>query len=189
VPRLKVDNLVFYRQFDISKYQMYFDGTYRKGTFKKQNLITDIEEDIKTNPGLDYVPPYQTENKLLERMWSRQYWKDLYFIVDNILMRYYTKEFKLVESWANKSDETNQFDFHNHVSDITVVYYLHNRVPEFGTNIDDKVIIPGVEDSLLIFDGKIRHKLCNMPKELAIHPNYHRYSIVLDFNIDKSKAT
>ena len=34
---------------------------------------------------------FSTSNKLLERMWSKQYWQDLYFIVDNILMRYYTK--------------------------------------------------------------------------------------------------
>ena len=49
-------------------------------------------------------------------------------------------------------------------------------------------IIPGVEDSLLIFDGKIRHQLCNMPFELAVHPHNHRYSIVFDFNIDKIKT-
>jgi hypothetical protein len=28
-----------------------------------------------------------------------------------------------------------------------------------------------------------------MPFELAVHPHNHRYSIVFDFNIDKSKTT
>ena len=73
----------------------------------------------------------------------------------------------------------------NEFVEAAVETYKSNY-PEFGTNIDEQVIIPGVEDSLLIFDGKIRHQLCNMPFELAVHPQNHRYSIVFDFNIDKS---
>ena len=189
MPRLKVDNFVFYREFNLSKYKMYFDGVYRTGSFTKEKLIYDIENELETNPASKNVPPHQTKNNILDRLWDKEYWQDFYSVVNNVLMRYYTKEFKLIESWANKSDQSNQFDFHTHESDITVVYYLHNRLPEIGTNIDNKVIIPGVEDSLLIFDGKINHKLSNMPYELAIHPYYHRYSIVFDFNIDKSKTT
>jgi len=189
VPRLKVNNFVFYREFNLSKYKMYFDGDYRSGTFTKENLIADLEEELRLNPASKNVPQYQTKNNLYDRMWSNNYWKDFYHVIRNVLMKVYTKEFKLMESWANKCDETNQFDFHTHYTDITVVYYLQNRVEEFGTNIDNKVIIPGVEDSLLIFDGKIKHKLCNMPYELGIHPHNHRYSIVFDFNIDKSKTT
>mgnify|MGYP001338714171 CR=1 FL=1 len=98
----------------------------------------------------------------------------------------YVRDFNLKESWANKAVENSAFGFHTHDRDITVVYYAKNNYPEFGTNIDEQVIIPGVEDSLLIFDGKIRHQLCNMPFELAVHPHNHRYSIVFDFNIDKS---
>ena len=47
-------------------------------------------------------------------------------------------------------------------------------------------MIPAVNDSLLIFKPDIEHRLTNMPFELAVHPHNHRYSIVFDFNIDKS---
>ena len=119
-------------------------------------------------------------------MKNKTHWSDLYKKIRHSLMRHYTKEFTLQESWANKAVENSAFGFHTHDRDITCVYYVKNNYPEFGTNIDEQVIIPGVEDSLLIFDGKIRHQLCNMPFELAVHPHNHRYSIVFDFNIDKS---
>ena len=185
MPRLKIDDLVLYNELDISKEEIFYD-TWRAGSFNKKNLIPDIEDELKVNRATDAVPPHQTKTDLYERMKGRKHWDDLYKKIQHTLLRHYTKEFVLEKSWANKSDEKNQFGFHTHHQDITVVYYLKNNYPEFGTNIDEQVIIPGVEDSLLIFDGKIKHKLCNMPFELAVHPHNHRYSLVFDFNIDKS---
>ena len=187
MPRLKIDDLVLYNELDISKEEIFYD-TWRAGSFNKKNLIPDIEDELKINRATDAVPPHQTKTDLYDRMKGRKHWDDLYKKIKHSLLRYYTKEFKLVYSWANKSDEQNQFNFHVHTQDITCVYYLQSRIPEFGTNIERKAIVPSIEDSLLIFDGsKISHKLCNMPYELAIHPHNHRYSIVFDFNIDKSK--
>jgi len=188
VPRLKVNNYIFYRELQVSKEEILYDS-WRKGSFHKDNLIPDIENELIVNRATNGVPPHQTKTDLYPRMKGRKHWDDLYKKIQHTLLRHYTKEFVLIKSWANKSDETNQFGFHTHHQDITVVYYLKNNYPEFGTNIDEEVIIPGIEDSLLIFDGKIRHQLCNMPFELAVHPHNHRYSIVFDFNIDKSKAT
>ena len=185
MPRLKVNNYVFYRELEVSKEEIRYDS-WRAGSFNKENLLPDIENELIVNRASDAVPPHQTKTGLYERMKGRTHWDDLYKKIRHTLLRYYAKEFILQESWANKSDEKNQFDFHTHKRDITVVYYAKNNYPEFGTNIDEQVIIPGVEDSLLMFDGKIRHQLCNMPFELAVHPHNHRYSIVFDFNIDKS---
>lgn len=39
-----------------------------------------------------------------------------------------------------------------------------------------------IENSLLFFNGKIRHSITNLPFELAVHPHNHRYSIVFDFS-------
>ena len=66
--------------------------------------------------------------------------------------------------------------------DKTAVYYLKNNYTNYGTQIDDKVIIPGLENSVLIFDGKINHSIINMPFELAVHPHNNRYSVVFDYD-------
>ena len=89
---------------------------------------------------------------------------------------------KLTESWANISREDNRYGFHTHKRDITAVYYLKNNYTNYGTQIDDKVIIPGLENSVLIFDGKINHSIINMPFELAVHPHNNRYSVVFDYD-------
>ena len=46
------------------------------------------------------VPPYQTKVNLYERMKNKTHWSDLYKKIRHSLMRYYTKEFILKESWA-----------------------------------------------------------------------------------------
>ena len=57
-------------------------------------------------------------------------------------MRYYTKEFILQESWANKSVENSTFGFHTHDRDITSLFIMRKiTYPEFGTNIDEQVIM------------------------------------------------
>ena len=162
MPRLKVNNYTFYRDFKLSKSKMYFDGEYRSGLFTKENLVRDIEEEFKVNGASPAVPPLQTKTNLYERMKYKNNWKELYLKIQDSLLRYYTKPIVLKESWANKAVDNSAFGFHTHDRDITCVYYVKNNYPEFGTNIDEEVIIPGVEDSLLIFDGKIRHQLCNI---------------------------
>ena len=58
--------------------------------------------------------PNQTKTNLYERMKGRTHWDDLYKKIRHTLLRYYAKEFILQESWVNKSDEKNEFDFHTH---------------------------------------------------------------------------
>ena len=186
MPRLKINNSVFYREYDISKEQIGYPDGWRIGGWKQEDLIKDIDKDIIENPAEPHIPPHQTHAQLFERMKGRKHWDDLYHKVKHTLMRYYTKEFTLMKSWANVSKEDNQFGNHTHSFDLTVVYYLKCTMPVYGTYIvPENVMIPAVNDSLLIFNGQIMHRLQNMPYEIAIHPHNHRYSIVYDFNIDK----
>ena len=48
MPRLKVNNYVFYREFKVSKEEIRYDD-WRKGFFNKENLVRDIEEEFKIN--------------------------------------------------------------------------------------------------------------------------------------------
>ena len=189
MPRLKVNNYIFYRELQVSKEEILYD-TWRKGSFHKDNLIPDIENELIVNRASNEVPPHQTKTDLYPRMKGRKHWDDLYNKIKHSLLRYYTKEFTLWKSWANVAKENNRFGNHTHPCDLTVVYYLKCDLPVYGTYIvDENIMIPAVNDSLLIFKPNIEHRLTNMPFELAVHPHNHRYSIVFDFNIDKSKTT
>ena len=190
MPRIKINNSVFYRESNISKEKIGYPDGYRIGDWKKEDFIKDIEQDLLDYKVGDHIPPYQTHAQLYKRMIGRKHWDDLFHKVKHSLLRYYTKEFILYKSWANVAKENNNFGNHTHPCDITVVYYLKCDLPEYGTYItDEDVMLPAINDSLLIFNPKIEHRLTNMPFELAVHPHNHRYSIVFDFNIDKSKTT
>ena len=190
MPRLKINNSVFYREGDISKEKISYPDGYRIGDWKQEAFIKDIEQDLIDNPAADYLPKYQTHAQMYQRMKGRKHWDDLFHKIKHSLLRYYTKEFELMKSWANIAKENSDFGDHVHTYDITVVYYLKCDLNEYGTYITDEgVMIPAINDSLLIFSGGIKHRLTNMPFELAVHPHNHRYSIVFDFNIDKSKTT
>ena len=187
MPRLKVNNSVFYREPAISQEEISYPDGLRKGDWKQEDFIKDIEQDLIDNPAAEYIPKYQTHAQIYERMKGRKHWDDLLHKIRHSLLRYYTKEFELEKSWANVSRENNQYGNHTHPCDLTVVYYLKCDLPEYGTYIvDEGIMIPSVNDSLLIFKPSIEHRLTNMPFELAVHPQNHRYSIVFDFNIDKS---
>ena len=187
MPRLKINNNVFYRELRISKEIIGYPDGYRPGNWKQEDFIKDIEQDLLENPAADHIPKYQTHAQMHQRMKGKKHWDDLLHKIKHTLLRYYTKEFTIFKSWANVAKENNNFGNHTHPVDITAVYYLKCDLPEYGTYIvDDEVMIPAINDSLLVFNPKIEHRLTNMPYELAIHPQNHRYSIVYDFNIDKS---
>ena len=95
--------------------------------------------------------------------------------------------FKNLITLSNKSfinDIDQQIDSGNLCLEVTAVYYLKNNLSCFGTIIEDSVIIPGEENSLLIFDPKIKHSIVNTPNNIYknIGP---RYSIVFDFISDR----
>ena len=52
MPRLKVNNYVFYRELDVSKEEIRYDD-WRAGSFNKENLLLDIEDELIVNRASD----------------------------------------------------------------------------------------------------------------------------------------
>ena len=160
--KIQVDDYKFYRHTN------FMDKTY------KEKYISDIDKVITDgHVASNNVPPLQTKTDLFDHVKFLNRWIELQIKIGKV---------QLTESWANISREDNRFSFHTHKRDITAVYYLKNNYTNYGTQIDDKVIIPGLENSVLIFDGKINHSIINMPFELAVHPHNNRYSVVFDYD-------
>ena len=106
-------------------------------------------------------------------------WKNYYKKL-NELANILGKE-KLTKSWALRIEKTAPGVYHKHQENsITSVFYVQNPNMSLGTHLTDglnDIIIPGHENSLLIFDGTITHD--------AIFPTYTlekpRYSLVTDY--------
>jgi len=168
--KIQVNDYTFYRHTN------FMDSTY------KEKYISDIDKVILDgHVASDKVPPLQTKTDLYTHVKVYSRWVELQEKIKDIIEENIGKV-KLTESWANISREDNRYGFHTHKRDITAVYYLKNNYTNYGTQIDDKVIIPGLENSVLIFDGKINHSIINMPFELAVHPHNNRYSVVFDYD-------
>tara|TARA_E500000318_G_C3568572_1_gene216777 strand:+ start:5770 stop:6285 length:516 start_codon:yes stop_codon:yes gene_type:complete len=168
--KIQVNDYTFYRHTN------FMDSTY------KEKYIADIDKVISDgHVASDNVPPLQTKTDLYDHVKVYNRWIELQEKIKNIVQENIGMV-KLTESWANISREDNRYGFHTHKRDITAVYYLKNNYTNYGTQIDDKVIIPGLENSVLIFDGKINHSIINMPFELAVHPHNNRYSVVFDYD-------
>tara|TARA_R100000664_G_C2754264_1_gene141825 strand:- start:1069 stop:1587 length:519 start_codon:yes stop_codon:yes gene_type:complete len=170
---INIDNDLFIREHNI---------------LNKSDIIKikkDCDHELKINLCKN-VPLYQTHSNLVPRNISKIHWKKLYdkvFLCIKMTQCWESnKKIKLVESWVNKSLSNNNFKFHNHPNDLTCVYILKNKYPEYGTKLSNDIIIEAKENSLLIFNGKITHSITNMPKILA--NKNPRYSIVMDFNYE-----
>ena len=174
------------REINIENNHFYQDIGFCTDSQRKSLLkdVIKILEDCKDSD-FNKIHPYQTDSSLYEKVKNKKHWLDFYDRLYTKLYGIYKKELKLKQSWANFSKENNNFNFHTHNYDITCVYHLKNNLPEYGTNIENKVIIPGIENSLVIFKGDVSHSICNMPKDIAKYEKNYRYSLVFDFNYDK----
>ena len=156
--------------------------------FKFDNLLNNIQKE-KIKKDIDYqikynlcvtVPPYQTYNNLHQIYKNDKTWDFLFKKITSCVESTTKKKLIKLECWANVSKENNNYDFHSHISDLTAVYYLQNKYPEYGTNIENNIIINAFENTLIVFNGKLHHSVVNMPLELV--KNNYRYSVVVDFN-------
>ena len=144
------------------------------------SLLKDINFEIKTN-FCPTVPKYQTYSYLHNKYKNKEYWKEYFNKINNII-NYPEKKYKLDTTWANVVKSKSTYGLHSHKTDISTVYYIKNLYKEFGTyfNFDDKeFIIPGEENSLLIFNGKFKHAT-TMPPEILCKKN-PRYTLVSDY--------
>jgi hypothetical protein len=172
---LEVNGQKFYRFFDICPL------SYKEKFINDANRLINegYEASIDTPPVQTLSLTYQKKTKGLE------HWDFLFNDINEKLEITFNKKFYLTHSWINISNENNRYGIHTHPNDLTCVYYVKNNYPEYGTNIDNKFIVPFVENSLLFFNGKIRHSITNLPYELAIYPHNYRYTIVFNFNYEK----
>ena len=173
---LEIDHDRFYRDFDVCP------AGY------KQKFISDTHQVIDEGYDAKDVPPLQTLNAVYqEKMQGIHHWDYLVNFIQEKISEYTGKESELLYSWINISMENNSYNMHTHNDvDLTCVYYLKGNFFEYGTNINNKIIIPFIENSLLMFDGKIQHSIVNMPKQLASQEENHRYSMVFDFKMKEA---
>jgi hypothetical protein len=145
-----------------------------------KKIIKDIDLEIKTNPHPD-VPKYQTYSYLFDNYKNKKHW-ECYFGSLNNLMGKLKKKYTIHSSWANVVKSKSTYCLHQHKTEISTVYYIKNLHKEFGTyfNFDGKeFIIPGEENSLVIFNGKLPHST-TMPPESICRKN-PRYTLVTDY--------
>ena len=150
----------------------------------KEDFIQDIEHELETNLGP--TPLYQT-NHYLQNLptGKKEHWQAFYKKTLETAESITGKKFRIDKSWANKITEESEFYLHTHPSDMAVVYYLHTIHPSYGTYVkmDDKeLILLGIENSVLFFNGKIEHEIVFPPVEVIKHSP--RYSLALDLYYD-----
>lgn len=153
-----------------------------------ENVLSDQERlacfhDIKSLVSQGYVsdnvPPLQTPPSLYDRVKHLSHWNKLYVYMKTCMQL----NLELDRSWANLTVENGTYGMHAHKSDLTFCYFVRSDHPEYGTNVEDKFILPAVENSMTVFNGRILHTISNMPNELVPKNDCNRCSIVFDFNI------
>jgi hypothetical protein len=145
----------------------------------REACFNDVKELVSQGYVSDNVPPLQTPSVLYSRVKHFAHWENLY----NYMKTCMQLNLELKMSWANLTVENGTYGMHEHKSDLTFCYFARSEHPVYGTNIEDKFILPAVENSMVVFNGKIRHSISNMPNELVPKNDYNRCSIVFDFNI------
>jgi hypothetical protein len=146
-------------------------------------IIKDINFEIENNFCKDLnVPKYQTYPYLFDRYKNKLHWKK-YFNKINDSIKNFEKKYVITKCWANVIKSKSNYGLHTHDTDITTVYFIKNSYKEFGTyfNFNEmEFIIPGEENSLLIFNGKLPHATTMPPEILCV--NDPRYTLVTDYN-------
>ena len=145
----------------------------------REKLKGDIDYQVKHHL-CSSVQPYQTYNNLHEVYKDNSTWQFFIAKIGNCVSQITNKILIKNMCWANVSKENNNYHMHEHNTDFTAVYFLQNSYPEYGTNIENNIIVKAFENSLIVFDGKLKHGIVNMPESLA--KNNYRYSIVIDYN-------
>ena len=87
---------------------------------------------------------------------------------------------KIHKCWAVKIDKKENNFYHTHANLLTSVFYLQNKNYYLGTHLigdESEIIMPGYENSILIFDGNITHDAV-FPDNKLKKP---RYTLVTDF--------
>ena len=145
-----------------------------------KKLIKDILFEVKTNPGHGNNPPLQTYPNLLE-IYKKSHWKKYKKVVKEFVVKNLKKDVEFQKTWANVTVPGQKYYKHRHPDiDFSTVLYLQNAYPFFGTRIEDNLIVPGEEKSIMGMSGNMEHKVEDMPYELAV--KNIRITIASNFN-------
>lgn len=133
----------------------------------------------------DLALKIQTPLGLYEQVKGVDYWDNLYNKVCNTIDE---KHAVYHTSWAYLTNKHSSKDnlMHNHTGEdrrasISAVYYVHSEYSEYGLNIENKFIIPSIQNRLLVFNGDVDHAPLVPPDVLMETDRYVRCSIVFDF--------
>jgi len=145
----------------------------------KLKIKKDLEKIIKSNVFMDNKITGKQSLNNLHKIFKTKHWKNYYKKLSEITKKY--NKNKLKSSWCLKILEKEKQFFHRHKNNtLTSIYYVSNENFELGTHIknnDMEVIIPGYENSILIFKGEILHD--------AVFPKYKlkkpRFTLITDY--------
>tara|TARA_R110000824_G_scaffold131122_1_gene293050 strand:- start:919 stop:1437 length:519 start_codon:yes stop_codon:yes gene_type:complete len=144
-------------------------------------LIKDVDNEIESNPHKDKLSGIQTKPYLYKKYKTKS-WSNYYNKLEKIIKT--IGSLKLKGSWALKINKHSKPFLHDHSkSQFTSIFYLQNPNKYCGTYLcEDKkdVIIPGYENSILIFNGKILHDA--VFPETSVLKKKARYTVITDFN-------
>jgi len=166
-------------EIDSEKYYQFFNLLEQEDI---ELIVKDINYEITHRLVVDF-PKYQTKPDMFEVYGKKKHWLNYYNKISQCLTYFY-ENFELKASWGNVVKDITNYTIHQHTHDVTTVFFLQNKYKEFGTLIkpDEKeFIIPGIQNSLLIFNGKIPHMTTMPPLEIC--ENNPRYTIATDYNI------
>ncbi len=134
----------------------------------KLNFENNVHED-KLKSGLQTKPDLHIVNK-------GSHWKK-FFNKLNLVMKKFNKTC-IHKCWALKINKKQDPHYHRHGEFITSVYYLQNENPSLGTYLREiDIVIPGHENSIVIFKGNILHDAV-FPKDKLKKP---RYTLITDY--------
>jgi len=173
MPQLNFGNYTLYTKSDILTNDV------------RLKLIDDIEFEAKTRPVLeDVIPPLQTFPDLLKK-YTTPHWESYKESILKFTSEYIDSELIFDKTWGNISIPNQLYPMHSHTSDFSVVLYLQNLYPVYGTHIREDFIIPGLQNSVLMFDGGLDHCIVNMPH--IISSRNRRISLVCNLNYVKNE--
>jgi hypothetical protein len=203
---MKKDFQIGYKESLNKKIDEYENGSFfnlnnrlfykRKNILDKKyivkKIISDIDKEIVENC-CKSVPAFQTQPELHRKYKNIPHWSYLIEEINLDIEKYIlniNSEKKITSlncqsCWANVSTPESNYVYHNHTTNLTVVYFLKNPSKIYGTLIyfdDNEIILPGEENSLIIFNPKIIHCVVSPPPQVSsLNP---RYSIVFDYTFN-----
>jgi hypothetical protein len=170
---LKIDtinNKKFYRVFDVCEKE------------DLDNLKKLIDLQFASQNIVWTRPLYQTTNNLHLIFKDNKSFNKLKNTVVKTVHTHIDKALNLNKCWVNLAAENNTYAFHTHNTPLTCVFYLQCKDSVYGTSLEEeKIIIPAIPNSILMFKGSISHSITLMPNKVFTGIDCHRYSIVFDF--------